>query len=104
MSSKSIVLVNTTTQIAKRKIYIAQKIISIKTLVELSSKDCGFLREKSIVDCNSPVVCSAEEFMERCKSGTFKYINIVDTDVLKKLIAGVIASPIVAEQDKDLLR
>ena len=75
-----------------------------ETCVEISPADYCELSIPSIVDCNNVFRRSIRELLEKIEARQVTYKSDVPQSVLDKLRAAILASPLVEEEIKTLLR
>lgn len=74
------------------------------TLVEITNKEYTSLTKPlSIVDCNSVRKRNISEIVEKLKTGQLKHKPEISIEIVSKLRAAVIASPLVENGVKELL-
>ena len=100
---KVLIMLTSTTQIEKRREFIKKAKINEKTLVIVSPKECGTFNTESAFNCNDIHEVSLEDLVRKIENGgSINYPRISDY-ILKKLISGIIESPVVTEEIKKLL-
>lgn len=96
-------MLTSTTQIENRKEFIKRAKISEKTLVIVLPKECSTLKTESAFNCNDIHEVSMEDLVRKIEDGgSMNYPKISD-HILKKLISGIIESPVITEEIKKLL-
>ena len=99
-----LLLVNATSKIEKRRQVIKKLGFPESTLVKVSAGSYSFLSLDSAFDCNSPIKYSAGGLLDKLEFSLFKHVGDLPIDIVTKIIEGVINSPQVDEETKDLLR
>jgi hypothetical protein len=74
------------------------------TCVEICPDDYDELSKPSIVDCNNVFRRSIRELIEKIEAGEVIYKDDMPKTVLDKLRAAILASPLIEEEIKALLR
>lgn len=97
-----LVLVNATSQIEK----IEKRWKSLPhTIVKITKVEYpAFTKDESIIDCNSVTKHSIDEIVEMLQSGRLKHKPEIQISVVEKLREAVLASPVVENNVKDILR
>lgn len=99
----ALVMVTSTTQIAKRREFIKRVGISEDTIVAVESAEYAVFRSESVFDCNDVFEVSMQDLIRRIEEdGSMNYPKIPGA-ILAKLIHGVKESPRVTEAHKRLL-
>lgn len=73
------------------------------TLVIVDESDLPFLDRKSVFDCNSVIIKSIDEVKTKFAGGDLVPKDQVSEVILKRLIQGVLSSPLVSDYDKSLI-
>ena len=89
-----------TTQIEKRKAFVAQRRLPKETLVEVLPTIENGLRRHSLFDCNSLYEETLHSFKRRHEQRPILVRGCMDDAIVKKLIEGVKASPLVTREKK----
>jgi len=74
-----------------------------ETLVEISHGEYPEFTVDSIIDCNSVITKNIEELVDKLKVRKLKFKTEIGIEIVRELRFGVLASPLVAEEIKDLL-
>ena len=99
----ALVLVTSTTQIAKRKEFVQRASISEQTIVSVSPKEYPVFTSESAFNCNDVIEVSMDDLIRKVEdNGSMNYPKIPDS-ILAKLIAGINESPRIAPAIKKLL-
>lgn len=99
----SIILVTSTTQVAKRLEFIKRAGISEKTVVFVSEREYKVFTKESAFDCNEVIEVAMSDLIKKIENnGSMNYPKIPDS-ILAKLIIGVNESPRVSEAFKKML-
>jgi len=99
---ETLILACAQSEIEKRK--RARRLLPCETLVEVSPTEFPLFTCDTIFDCNSPISRSAELIVNKLESGSLKtFGDSMPDDILKKLIKGVLASPLVDKETKNFL-
>lgn len=101
---ESIILVCTTTQFKKRANYIEKVGLPFSTLVRIKPNAENGLIQESYVDCNSYFMYEQEEFRRMYEQDNIDYKGIIDEAVFDELMRGLLDSPKVEENIKELIR
>ena len=98
-----LLMVTSTTQIAKRKEFIKRAGISEQTIVVVSPKEYSVFSMESAFNCNDIFEVSIQDLIRKIEdTGSMNYPKIPD-GILSKLIIGVKESPQVSPAIKVLL-
>jgi hypothetical protein len=103
ISDSRLIFINATSQVDKRKKVIRLSKLPPDTLVEVIPGRCSFLKLNTAFDCNSYTEYFAEALIGRLQSKSFHYVGEMPADVLTEIIKGVLISPQIDEDTKDLL-
>lgn len=99
----ALILVTSTTQVAKRLEFIKRAGISEKTVVFVSEREYRVFTKESAFDCNEVIEVNISDLIKRVENnGSMNYPKIPDS-ILAKLIVGVNESPRVSETFKKML-
>ena len=99
----ALVLVTSTTQIAKRKEFVQRANISEQTIVSVSPKEYPVFTSESAFNCNDVIEVSMDDLIRKVEdNGSMNYPKIPDS-ILAKLIVGINESPRIAPAIKKLL-
>lgn len=93
-----------TSKIEKRERFIKGSKLPENTLVRISPSEYRELSLESAVDCNSTLKLTLAELRSKLKNKEAKEMTALPEDIVKKLVCGVLASPRIPEQVKDMLR
>jgi pyruvate dehydrogenase complex dehydrogenase (E1) component len=98
-----LIMVTSTTQIAKKREFIKRSGISEKTVVQVSPKEYSVFNVESVFNCNDVYEVSMQDLIRKIEeSGCMNYSKIPD-NTLKKIIVGINESPNVPPAIKKLL-
>lgn len=99
----ALVLVTSTTQVAKRREFVQRAGISEQTIVLVSPREYPVFTSASAFNCNDVIEVSMEDLIRKVENnGSMNYPKIPDS-VLTKLIAGINESPRISPAIKKLL-
>ena len=99
----ALVLVTSTTQIAKRKEFVQRAGISEQTIVPVSPKEYPVFTSESAFNCNDVIEVSMDDLIRKVEdNGSMDYPKIPDS-ILAKLIVGINESPRISPAIKKLL-
>ena len=99
----ALILVTSTTQVAKRLEFIKRAGISEKTVVFVSDREYKVFTKESAFDCNEIIEVAMSDLIKKIEdNGSMNYPKIPDS-ILAKLIVGVNKSPRVSEVFKKML-
>jgi hypothetical protein len=99
----ALILVTSTTQVAKRLEFIKRAGISEKTIVFVSDREYKVFTKESVFDCNEVIEVAMSDLIKKIEdNGSMNYPKIPDS-ILAKLIVGVNESPRVSEAFKKML-
>jgi len=99
----ALVMVTSTTQIAKRREFVQRAGISEQTIVSVSPKEYSVFTSESAFNCNDVIEVGMEDLIRKVESnGSMDYPKIPDS-ILTKLIVGINESPRIAPAIKKLL-
>lgn len=102
-TDSALVLVTSTTQIAKRKEFIRRVGISEKTIVVVLPSEYPVFISKSAFNCNDVFEVDIKNLINKIeKGGSMGYPKMPDS-ILSKLIIGINESPSVTSEIKKLL-
>lgn len=75
------------------------------TVVKITKAEySSFTKDESIVDCNSVTKHSIDEIIEMLQNGRLKHKPEIPMAIVKKLREAVLASPIVENHIKEILK
>ena len=98
-----LLMVTSTTQIAKRKEFVKKTGISGQTIVTVSPKEYAVFSVESVFNCNDIFEVGMQDLIRKIENtGSMNYPKIPDS-ILAKLILGVKESPQVSPAIKMLL-
>ena len=100
----TIILVNATSQIEKRKMWVSKNKLPKETLIEVGHTECPFLSKDTVFDCNNKTLFTKDDLVDLTDSMALQYIEKVPYDLLKKIRAGLIASPMIEGYIKEMLK
>lgn len=101
-TDRALVLVTSTTQIVKRREYVARMGISEKTIVEVSAGEYSVFSSDSAFNCNEVFEVDMSDLIRKVEDdGSMDYPKMPDS-ILHRLIDGVKESPVVTEEIKGL--
>lgn len=99
----AVILVTSTTQVAKRREFVQRAGISEQTIVQVSPKEYPVFTSESAFNCNDVIEVSMENLIRKIEDdGSMDYPKIPDS-ILAKLIVGINESPRIAPAIKKLL-
>lgn len=99
----ALILVTSTTQVAKRKEFIQRAGISGQTIVAVSPSQYRVFTSESAFNCNDVVEVSMADLVRKVEeNGSMNYPKMPDS-ILAKLIIGINASPRISPAIKKLL-
>lgn len=99
----ALILITSTTQVAKRLEFIKRAGISEKTVVFASDREYRVFTKESAFDCNEVIEVAMNDLIKKIENnGSMNYPKIPDS-ILAKLIVGVNKSPRVSEAFKKML-
>lgn len=99
----ALILVTSTTQVAKRLEFIKRAGISEKTIVFVSDREYKVFTKESVFDCNEVIEVDINNLIKKIENnGSMNYPKIPDS-ILAKLIVGINESPRVSEAFKKML-
>lgn len=75
-----------------------------QTLVRIAAVDYRPFSKDSIVDCNRVFELGRGELIAKHQSGEIRHHEDLPSPILAKIVAGVLASPLVPEEQKRLIR
>lgn len=98
-----LIMLTSTTQVAKKKEFVKRIGISEKTIVTVSPKDYRIFPVESVFNCNDVFEVSMDDLIRKIEeTGSMNYPKMPDS-VIAKLTGGVIESPRVSADIKKLL-
>jgi hypothetical protein len=74
------------------------------TLVEIPPSDYAEFSVQSIVDCNTLFSVTRQELLQKLQAGVAAEMAAMPAGLLARLRQGVLASPLIEESTKDILR
>ena len=99
----ALILVTSTTQVAKRKEFVQRAGISAQTIVLVSPSEYRVFTNESAFNCNDVVEVSMTDLIRKVEEdGSMNYPKMPDS-ILAKLIIGINASPRISPAIKKLL-
>lgn len=101
LKDKFLILVNSTSQVEKA---IKRRRHSPNTLVKIDNTEYAIFTKESVVDCNSVMKKTIEEIVDLLKSNKLSYKPEMPIGIIEKLREAVIASPIVENYIKEMLK
>ena len=99
-----IVLVCATSGVSNRQQWVKKAGLPEKTIVVADKSDWSCLDHQSVFNCNDPIIESIEGLFEKLDANELAMKEEVSDLLLKKLIEGVVSSPMVEENIKILLK
>jgi hypothetical protein len=75
-----------------------------QTIVEIAKTEYADFTVNSIVDCNTIIPKTISELASKLNSRELLCKTVMDASIVEKLRQGVLVSPLVADEHKDLLR
>lgn len=98
-----LIMVTSTSQIAKKKDFIRRAGISEQTIVSVSSSEYQIFNSESVFNCNDVHEISMQDLIRKIEeAGSMNYPKIPDS-ILAKLIVGINASPRISPAIKNLI-
>lgn len=98
-----LIMVTSTTQIAKRLEFVKRAGISEQTIVSVGPKEYSVFTNESVFNCNDVFEVNIEDLVRKIEDdGSMNYPKISDS-ILAKLIIGVNESPRISADIKKLL-
>ncbi len=98
-----ILLVTSTSQIAKKRKYVRSAGFPEDTVVEVASAEYGPFSCDSAFNCNDLIEVKLSDLITKVASGGSADYPKMPDSIMKKLIRGVKESPMVSEESKRLL-
>ncbi len=99
-----LIMVHATSKVEKRQYWVNKRGFPQETLVEVNPLDCDFISKPSIFDCNVVTHHTLTVLIDKKASGELKLIGQIDATLANKLINGVLASPVVENKIKKVIR
>ncbi len=98
-----LILVTSTTQVAKKREFVKRAGINEKTIVSITPKEYAIFSTESVFNCNEVFEISMSDLIRKIENtGSMNYPKM-SGDIVKKIIAGITESPNVSEANKKLL-
>lgn len=95
--------VNATSKVQKnREIQVALG-RPVNSYVDVKPSECSFIKKDSIFNCNVIHKKSKQALIDKVEVGKLELIGAIPDRIVKKLISGVLASPLVEGRIKNLL-
>ncbi len=102
-TDKALVLVTSTTQVAKRREFVQRAGISEQTIVLVSPTEYSVFTSESAFNCNDVIEVSMNDLIRKVENdGSMNYPKMPNS-ILAKLIAGINESPRISLAIKKLL-
>ena len=99
----ALILVTSTTQVAKRKEFVQRAGISEQTIVSVSPKEYSIFTTESAFNCNDVIEVGMSDLIQKVEDdGSMNYPKLPDS-ILAKLIVGINKSPRISPAIKKLL-
>ena len=99
----ALILVTSTTQVAKRKEFVQRAGISEQTIVSVSPKEYSIFTAESAFNCNDVIEVGMSDLIQKVEDdGSMNYPKLPDS-ILAKLIVGINKSPRISPAIKKLL-
>jgi len=86
------------------KVKRINKNLPATTLVEIEPSEYNEFNKPSIINCNHYFRFSRQELLQKLQQNIAHEKSPVPTDLLKKLRAGIVASPLVEAEIKDMVQ
>jgi hypothetical protein len=103
LESKLLLLLVATSQVEKTKGRISRKNLPSESLVVIDAAEYDDFSKESCIDCNKLFNKSLEELCEQWRKREVRAHKDLPRELVEKLIEGVKASPLIAEEDKALI-
>lgn len=100
LGSKMLLLLVATSQVEKAQKRILRKNLPAESLVVIDDAAYGDFTKESCIDCNKLFNKSLEELCEQWKKKEIRPHRDMPRELVEKLIEGVMASPLISEEDK----
>ncbi len=101
--STYVLLTMITSQVTKRKEFYAHNAKALESVIEITSNELDFIKKASVIDCNKPLYQTKEE-LDSIISGDITFIDAsLSDDLIERIRAGIINSPLVKPVVKKLL-
>ncbi|HBM15409.1 MAG TPA: hypothetical protein DD381_03555 [Lentisphaeria bacterium] len=102
LKGKTILLSVITSQVEKVEKFRSD--MPNETLVKISVDEYDELSKISIVDCNKYFVISLTDLLDKISSNQIEYKKDLPQKHLELIIKGILASPMIAKEIKDIFR
>lgn len=99
-----IILVHATSQVEKKRQWVESNNLPDDTLVITNPTECQFLSKETAFNCNDRTLFTKDDLESLTDSYQLKYIEQIPTQLLERIRAGLMASPLIEEEIKDLFR
>lgn len=99
----SLVLVVASSQVEKRRNYVARRGLPKETLVELMPSDSPIFNKPTVFDCNTVIQEPMQVLIEKLACGELIIKSQLPVPILQSIVAGVWSSPLVAKRIKKML-
>lgn len=100
-ASKTIILNVISSQIDKVK--LRRSTFPSNTLIEIFPNEYGELSKHSIIDCNTYKEISLNELINKLDTNQIQYRKDLPKNIIDNIIVGMLASPLIEQEIKDLL-
>lgn len=103
LGSKIVLLLVASSQVEKAKGRISRKKLPPESLVVIDQTAYDDFTKESCIDCNKLFTKSLEELCEQWRKKEIRPHKDLPRALVEKLIEGVMASPLIPEEDKALI-
>lgn len=103
LESKILLLLVASSQVEKSLKRITRKNLPPESLVVINDTEYDDFTKESSIDCNKLFNKSLEELCEQWKKKEVRAHKDLPRELVEKLIEGVMASPMISEEDKALI-
>jgi len=103
LTDPSIILVVAVTLDIKVVERIEKTNLPRETYVDINPDDCSFLKSSTLFDCNNIFTKSIDELAEKLNQKKLKIINRIENPIIERIKKGVLVSPLVTREIKNLI-
>jgi hypothetical protein len=103
LGSKILLLLVASSQVEKAQKRVSRKNLPTESLVVIDDSEYDDFSKESCIDCNKLFNKSLEELCAQWKKKEIRAHKDLPRELVKKLIEGVKASPLISEEDKALI-
>lgn len=99
-----IVLIYATSQVAKKHAWVRRIGIPVETLVEFNPGDYSFITKQTLFNCNNPLVHPPTTLIQKYDNNDLVYVDHLGKTHIEAICRGIMISPLVPKNIKNLVR